>query len=117
MRSKCTVTLKIRFGSVVAAVMMALLGTAPTALADENSYLQQMRQPNKVFIRVTNNQLLKLGYAACSAMRSAINAGMSMAQARSQGDGAVAQLAYAMGLESDRATNMNITQEAEGNLC
>lgn len=102
---------------VVAIAAAALLVSAPTAHADEGMYLQQIRQPNKLFIEVTNSQLLKLGYAACGAMRSAMNAGMSMASARAQADQTVAQTANVMGLESDLASNMHITEEAENNLC
>lgn len=109
--------MKHRLSVFGAAALFSLFGAVPTAHADESMYLQQIRQPNKVFISATNSQLLKLGYAACGAMRSALNQGMSMSSARSQADQAVAQTAYAMGLGSDRATNMNITQEAEGNLC
>ena len=90
---------------------------APVAHADQNMYLQQIREPNRLFITITNSQLLRLGYVACDTMRVNINGGMSMAQARGQADKAVAQGAYSMGLESDRASNMNITSAAEDNLC
>lgn len=109
--------MKFRVGVATGAALLGLLGAAPTAHADESMYLQQVREPNKLFISVTNRQLLTLGYAACDAMRSAIKGGMSMAHARAQADQTVARTAHSMGLESDRASNMNITQEAEHNLC
>lgn len=105
---------------IVATLVLALFGlvlAASPAQADEGTYLQQIRQPNQVFITVTNAQLLKLGYVGCGAMRAAINSGTSMANARGQADQAIAQAANTMGLESDRATVMNITEEAEHNLC
>jgi hypothetical protein len=95
----------------------AALGVAAPAQADENMYLQQIRQPNRVFIDVSNSQLLRLGYVACEVMQSKLNGGLPISGARSFSDKAVAQTAYAMGLESDRATNMAITEFAEDYLC
>lgn len=89
----------------------------PTARAAENGYLRQLRQPNMLFISATDRQLLALGRTACNAMRSALDAGAPIARARSQADQAVAMAAHAMGLESDRASNMHITEEAERHLC
>lgn len=107
----------IRNSAVVVGLALTVLGSAPSAQADENMYLQQIRQPNKLFITITNSQLIQLGLIACETMRVNINGGMSMAQARGLADKAVAQAAYSMGLESDRASNMNITSAAEDNLC
>lgn len=96
---------------------IAALGLAAPAQADENLYLEQMRQPNRVFIDVSNGQLLRLGYVACDVMQSKLNSGLPISSARSYSDKAVAQTAYSMGLESDRATNMFITEVAEDYLC
>lgn len=110
--------MKVALGSALTvSATIAALGIAAPAHADENMYFQDIRQPNQLFISVTDSQLLTLGYTACNAMTASIKNGMSMGSARAQADTAVAQAAYSMGLESDRASNMNITEAAENNLC
>jgi len=72
-----------------------MLCAAPVASADQNMYLNELQ--GKLFVSLTNNQALHLGNAACGAMGSAINSGMSMGNARHQGDLAVANAAQADG--------------------
>ena len=72
-----------------------MLCAAPVASADQNMYLNELQ--GKLFVSLTNNQALQLGNAACGAMRSAINSGMSIGKARHQGDLAVANAAQADG--------------------
>lgn len=81
------------------------LGVAPAAFADQNMYLNELQ--GKLFVSLTANQATQLGNAACGAIRSGINAGMSMGSARHQGDLAVAAAANQLG----------ISKAAEHNLC
>lgn len=108
-----------RLVAVAVAALVGAIGAAPIAHADESMYLSQIRQPNKLFTSLTNDQLLRLGYVACNAIRVNMANGMSMASARNQADQAVASSATGqMGLSSiDRASAMHITEEAEHNLC
>lgn len=108
-----------RFGVLAVALVVGVFGPVPVAHADESMYLQQIRQPNKLFVSVTNAQLLRLGYVACDSIRVNMNNGMSMASARNQADQAVASSATGeLGLSYiDRASVMHITEEAEHNLC
>ena len=92
-----------------------MLCAAPVASADQNMYLNELQ--GKLFVSLTNNQALQLGNAACGAMRSAINSGMSMGKARHQGDLAVANAAQQIGIDIDLASAMHVTEEAENNLC
>lgn len=93
---------------------IALVAT-PSALADQNMYLNELQ--GKLFVSLTNNQALQLGNAACGAMRSGINSGMSMGNARHQGDLAVAAAADQLGINIDLASAMHVTEAAEHNLC
>lgn len=103
-------------GAVVATIAIGLmLCAAPIASADQNMYLNELQ--GKLFVSLTNNQALQLGNAACGAMRSAINSGMSMGKARHQGDLAVANAAQQIGIDIDLASAMHVTEEAENNLC
>lgn len=86
----------------------SVLLSAP-AHADENTYLQQMRQPNSLFMDVSDSQLLRLGYVACQAMMN----GQSMAQAHA----AVSQTAVGMGLSPNMGSVNSIVNEASGYLC
>lgn len=103
--------------ALVALASVAALSFAPAAHADENLYLQQMREPGKLFVGVTNNQLLRLGYVACDVMRSTTASGLPISAGRSASDKAVASMMNSMGLAVDRASFMNITQDAEDYLC
>ena len=109
----------IRFGAVVVAAVVGMLGVAPLANADESTYLNQMRQKNKLFVALTNDQLIRLGYVACKTMRTSMSSGNSVATARSHSDQAVASTATGiLGLSQlDRASAMHITQDAEDYLC
>ena len=109
----------IRFGAVVVAAMLGMLSTAPLANADESTYLNQIHQKNKLFVVLTDDQLLRLGYVACETLRASTSSGMSLGSARSQADQSVASTATGrLGLSSiDRASVMNITQDAEDYLC
>ncbi|MCP9276992.1 hypothetical protein [Mycolicibacterium arenosum] len=99
--------------------LIGLLGAAPPAIADEGLYLNQMRQKNKLFVDLTNEQLLQLGYVACKAMQTSLRSGTSIAIARGQSDRSVASAATdSLGLSDiDRASVMHITQDAEDFLC
>ena len=103
--------------ALIAFASVAALSVAPAAIADDSVYLQQMREPGKLFIEVTNSQLLTLGNIACEVMRSKVSEGLSIAVARSYSDKAVASTMNSMGLDVDRASFMNITQDAEDYLC
>jgi len=109
----------IRFGAVVVAAVVGMLGVAPLANADESTYLNQMRQKNKLFVALTNDQLIQLGYVACKIMRSSVSSGTSVAIARSHSDKAVAATARGtLGVRDiDLASVMHITQDAEDYLC
>ena len=102
---------------VVAAASVAALSFAPMAYADESTYLQQVLGNMPVDIGATNSQLLKLGYTACNTMQASTTSGLSVPQARSQSDKAVALAVYNLGLRPDLAASMIITQEAERHLC
>lgn len=103
-------------GLAILASITALSAAIP-AHADNNTFLQQMHKPNMVFIAISDSQLLRLGYVACDVMQTKLDSGLPISNARSYSDQAVAQAAYAMGLESDRATTMHITEAAEDFLC
>ena len=108
----------IRVGAVVVAAVVGMLGVAPLANADESTYLNQMRQKNKLFVDLTNDQLIRLGYVACKTMRASISSGTSVAIARSHSDKAVASTAGTLGVSDiDLASVMHITQDAEDYLC
>lgn len=110
----------VRFVAVAVAAMVAMLGaTAPLANADESVYLNQIRQKNKLFVDLTNDQLIRLGYVACKTLQASISSGMTVGNARSQADQAVASSATGgLGLSYiDRASVMHITQDAEDYLC
>ncbi|MGO9654688.1 hypothetical protein [Mycobacterium sp.] len=94
-----------------------LLCAAPVASADQSMYLNELQGKGKLFVSLTNDQALQLGNAACGAMRSAINSGMSMGNARHQGDLAVANAAQQGGIDIDLASAMHVTEAAENNLC
>ncbi len=94
-----------------------LLCAAPVASADENMYLNELHGEHMLFVPLTNDQALQLGHAACGAMRSAISSGMSMANARHQGDLAVANAAQQIGIDIDEASAMHVTEAAEHDLC
>ncbi len=98
-------------------ISFAAVSFAPPAQADEGLYLQQIREPGKLFVQVTDSQLLKLGYLACEVMQSKIASGSPIPNARSASDKAVASAMYSMGVDVDRASFMNITQDAEDYLC
>lgn len=109
----------IRIGTVVVAAAVGMLGAAPPANADESLYLNQIRQKNKLFTDLTNDQLIRLGYVACRTMQDSTSAGIPLPSARSRSDQAVASAATeGLGLPSiDRASVMHITQDAEDYLC
>ena len=102
-------------GLAAVAATIFMVCAAPVASADQNMYLNELQ--GKLFVSLTNNQALQLGNAACGAMRSAINSGMSMGKARHQGDLAVANAAQQIGIDIDLASAMHVTEEAEHNLC
>jgi Protein of unknown function (DUF732) len=106
-----------RVGLIAVAATGFLLCVAPVASADQSMYLNELHGAHKLFVPLTNDQALQLGNAACGAMRSGINSGMSMANARHQGDLAVANAAQRIGIDIDLASEMNVTQAAENNLC
>ena len=109
--------MKIQTGSAsavfasFAAVSFAAVSFATPAHADNTAFLQEVNQQYKVFINLSNNQLLQLGYAACEA----ISAGLKGAQR----DQAVAYFGTGkMGLPMvDEATAHNIATAAARNLC
>lgn len=108
-----------RASAVLVAGVLCMLGAAPLAIADESTYLNQMRQQRKLHVDLTNSQLLRLGYVACEALRAGVSSGMSLGKARAQADRAVAATATGrLGLSYiDRASVMHITQDAEDYLC
>jgi len=81
------------------------------------AYLNQIRQSNKLFVNMTDEQLLELGAVACESIAS--NGTVDAAAARSAADQAVAAAATGrLGLPSiDRASVMNIVQDASAYLC
>jgi hypothetical protein len=111
-------TMRMKIASALAVVTgFAAVGLAAPAHADESMYLQEMREPNKLFVQITDSQLLRLGYLACEVMRSKIADGLPMSGARSFSDKAVASAMNSMGVDVDRASYMHITQDAEDFLC
>lgn len=104
---------RVWFAALAAAGLA--LGAPPTAFADQNMYLNELQ--GKLFVSLTANQALQLGNAACGAIRSGINSGMSMGSARHQGDLAVAAAADQLGISIDQASAMHVTEAAEHNLC
>lgn len=104
--------MKIKLGSASAVfVCLAAVSVAAPANADNTAFLQEVNQQYKVFINLSNNQLLQLGYAACDA----ISAGLKGAQR----DQAVAYFGTGkMDLPMvDEATAYNIATAAARNLC
>jgi hypothetical protein len=102
--------------AAVAATGLSLCVT-PVAIADQSMYLNELHGAHTLFVPLTDSQALQLGNAACGAMRSGINSGMSMANARHQGDLAVANAAQQIGIDIDEASTMHVTEAAEHNLC
>ncbi len=100
----------IRFSAVAVAALAGVLATAPVAQADESSYLNQMHQPNMVIgMNVTDNGLLRLGYAVCNGLAN----GQSMAQTHNT----VAQTAVGMGLSPNMGTVNSVVNSAAQYLC
>ena len=105
-------------GAANVTALSILWAAAPAAHADESMFLQQAQAERTITdMGASTSQLLKLGYLACDVMRSHITSGTSMAIARSWADKAVGQAASGFGLEINRAGVMNLTTEAENNLC
>ncbi len=110
-------TMTLKSFTTALLVAAALLGAAPVATADEDTFLDQIRQKNKLSMSATNGQLLRLGYVACQTMTVSINNGTTMGSARHAADDAVAAEANRMGLQPNMPSVMHITQDAEDYLC
>lgn len=84
---------------------------APPVRADENSFYNEVAQ--KVSPSIPQSQALFLGRVACNTIRDAINAGLSLGQARAKADAAVgwAQDSENMGL--NQAQGMFLVEAAE----
>lgn len=94
-------------------VVVAGVGFAAPAHADENSYLQEVRATTSSLFSASSSQLLQLGYVACGAL----SGGPHTPQAKLQADQSVAQAAYNMGLMTGLAGSRFITDAADNNLC
>ena len=97
---------------------LSMLAAAPAAYGDESMFLQQAQAEEVITeMGASTAQLLRLGAVVCEVMRTQINNGSLISQARAQADKAVGRTAYSMGLQPTRAGVMLLTEEAENNLC
>lgn len=101
--------------ALIAGIAALLLFAAPAAHADQQHYLSEVQ--SKVRAPLTDAQALKLGNAACAAIRDGINSGLSMGKARSQADQAVGYASQSLGVGLTEADGMNLVNIAEQQLC
>ncbi|WP_454788906.1 hypothetical protein [Mycolicibacterium lutetiense] len=110
-------------GGLLSAVAVLALVAAPTAAADENGYLREIR--GKVEAPLTDPEALQLGHTACTAIRDAVSRGVSLGQARHAADQAVGHAAHELngdfglgpGFGLTMPDGMFLVEAAEHQLC
>ena len=101
--------------ALVALVLLAAVGGAPTASADEGMYLNEVRQ--KVKAPLTDAQALQLGQVACNAIRDGVKSGLSLGSSRAKADAAVGRAQHDLGLSLSMPDGMFLVEAAGHQLC